>query len=163
MNIIEATKSYEAWLAGLIPLIREDLLFKHQEMRRNLFSFLRATYYRWAQVWAGNCPELAHDTTVLAVGDLHVENFGTWRDLDGRLVWGVNDFDECYPLPFTNDLVRLAVSAWLAIDAGEMIIAARDGLRGDSQRATATASPPVASHLCWWTKARPCAPWPARV
>jgi len=31
---------------------------------------------------------------VLAVGDLHVENFGTWRDAEGRLIWGVNDFDE---------------------------------------------------------------------
>ena len=25
---------------------------------------------------------------VLSVGDLHLENFGTWRDADGRLVWG---------------------------------------------------------------------------
>jgi hypothetical protein len=52
---------------------------------------------------------------VLAVGDLHVENFGTWRDAEGRLVWGINDFDEAYPLPYTVDLVRLAASARLAI------------------------------------------------
>jgi len=36
---------------------------------------------------------------VLAVGDLHVENFGTWRDAEGRLIWGVNDFDEAWRLP----------------------------------------------------------------
>src|SRR5260370_32652719 len=47
---------------------------------------------------------------VLAVGDLHVENFGTWRDAEGRLTWGVNDFDEAYPLPYTIDLARLATS-----------------------------------------------------
>ena len=51
---------------------------------------------------------------MLAVGDLHVENFGTWRDTDGRLVWGVNDFDEAYEMPYANDLVRLAASAVLA-------------------------------------------------
>jgi hypothetical protein len=51
-----------------------------------------------------------------------VENFGTWRDVDGRLVWGINDFDEVHSLPFTNDLVRLAVSAWLAIETGELSI-----------------------------------------
>jgi hypothetical protein len=51
----------------------------------------------------------------LAVGDLHVENFGTWRDAEGRLVWGINDFDETYPMAYTNDLVRLAASANLAI------------------------------------------------
>src|SRR5262249_1677420 len=39
---------------------------------------------------------------------------GTWRDREGRLVWGVNDFDEAHPLPYTNDLVRLATSAFLA-------------------------------------------------
>ena len=48
---------------------------------------------------------------MLAVGDLHVENFGTWRDADGRLCWGINDFDEADRLPYTNDLVRLAASA----------------------------------------------------
>lgn len=123
MNIIEATRSYEAWLSKLTPLLKEDVKLKHQEMREDLFCFLRATYYRWAQVWPGVCPDLAKDTVVLAVGDLHVENFGTWRDADGRLVWGINDFDEVHSLPFSNDLVRLAVSAWLAIDAGELAIA----------------------------------------
>jgi hypothetical protein len=48
------------------------------------------------------------------VGDLHVENFGTWRDIEGRLIWGINDFDEAFPMPYTNDLIRLATSALLA-------------------------------------------------
>jgi hypothetical protein len=51
---------------------------------------------------------------VLAVGDLHIENFGTWRDVEGRLIWGINDFDEAWRLPYTNDLIRLATSALLA-------------------------------------------------
>jgi hypothetical protein len=51
---------------------------------------------------------------VLAVGDLHLENFGTWRDADGRLVWGVNDFDEAAQMPYTLDLVRLVASIQLA-------------------------------------------------
>jgi uncharacterized protein (DUF2252 family) len=28
----------------------------------------------------------------------------------GRLAWGVDDFDEAFPLAYTNDLVRLASS-----------------------------------------------------
>jgi Uncharacterized protein conserved in bacteria (DUF2252) len=125
MNIIEATKSYEAWLAAQTRLLPGDLALKHEWMREDLFSFLRATYYRWAQVWPAVCPECVGDVKVLAVGDLHVENFGTWRDSDGRLVWGINDFDECYSLPFTHDLVRLAVSVRLAIGAGELALAPR--------------------------------------
>ena len=39
---------------------------------------------------------------------------GTWRDADGRLVWGVNDFDEAAVMPYPLDLVRLAASIRLA-------------------------------------------------
>jgi uncharacterized protein (DUF2252 family) len=122
MNIIEATRSYEAWVSRQTPLVPQDIRLKHKAMREDLFSFFRATYYRWAQIWPETCPELAKDAVALAVGDLHVENFGTWRDADGRLVWGVNDFDEVHSLPFSHDLTRLAASAWLAADAGELSI-----------------------------------------
>jgi hypothetical protein len=115
-SIQEATQLYENWLGTRIKLIPEDLELKHKNMASGRFPFLRATFYRWMQLWPQICPELAKAPTVLAVGDLHVENFGTWRDAEGRLVWGVNDFDEAYPLPYTVDLVRLAASARLAIE-----------------------------------------------
>jgi hypothetical protein len=63
---------------------------------------------------------------VLGVADLHIENFGTWRDIEGRLVWGVNDFDESCELPYTLDLVRLAASAHLAIAEDQLKIKAKD-------------------------------------
>ena len=62
---------------------------------------------------------------MLAVGDLHIENFGTWRDAEGRLIWGVNDFDETVALPYTQDLVRLATSALLAIEEARISVSAR--------------------------------------
>jgi hypothetical protein len=68
------------------------------------------------------------------VGDLHVENFGTWRDAEGRLVWGVNDFDEVAEMPYAVDLVRLVTSAILAerenrlaIDAASAATAVLEG------------------------------------
>src|SRR6185503_7911742 len=54
----------------------------------------------------------------LAVGDLHLQNFGAWRDAEARLCWGVNDFDEAHALAYTGDLVRLATSAVLAVADG---------------------------------------------
>jgi len=87
---------------------------------------LRATYYRWAQVFPEVCGDLARAPKALAVGDLHVENFGTWRDIEGRLIWGINDFDEASRMPYTIDLVRLAASAHLAIAAGHLKIGPRD-------------------------------------
>lgn len=114
MNIVEATRLYEAWLISWTFINQRQLLHKHELMREGVFAFLHATFYRWTQLWPEICPDLRLAPRVLAVADLHIENFGTWRDNEGRSVWGVNDFDEAYPLPYTNDLVRLAASATLA-------------------------------------------------
>src|ERR1700736_3197516 len=96
-------------------------------MTTNMFSFLRASFYRWAQLWPDVCHELTDSPAVLAVGDLHVENFGTWRDAEGRLIWGVNDFDEVVTLPYTQDLVRLGTSALLAVEESRLTLSARRG------------------------------------
>jgi hypothetical protein len=114
MKFAKATEQYETWLGRHLRIIPEDLNFKHQQMRLAPFPFLRATYYRWAQIWEDVCGAAARGPRVLAVGDLHVENFGTWRDVEGRLIWGINDFDEASRLPYTNDLIRLATSALVA-------------------------------------------------
>ena len=117
MDIVAATRHFEAWLRRRITVVGPDLAYKHEQMRADPFLFFRATFYRWVQVWREHCPKLAQAPEVFAVGDLHLENFGTWRDAEGRLVWGVNDFDEAHPMPFPNDLVRLAVSALLAAES----------------------------------------------
>ncbi len=122
MDIGKATEHYEAWLAGRIHLIQADLDVKHQRMAEGRFPFLRATFYRWVQLFPKVCPDLAAAPSVLSVGDLHVENFGTWRDSEGRMAWGVNDFDEAFPMPYTNDLVRLAASAILAVQENHLTI-----------------------------------------
>ena len=122
MRIKKATKRYEAWLGERLTLVPADLALKHSRMAEAPLPFLRATFYRWAQLWPEVCPELAKAPRTLAVGDLHVENFGTWRDREGRLIWGVNDFDEAFPMSYTNDLVRLAVSGHLAITANRLAL-----------------------------------------
>src|SRR6202046_3779038 len=126
MNVIKATRQFEEWLGHRTELVKKDVHLKHVNMRSAVFPFLRATYYRWAQIWPKICPELAKGPHVLAVGDLHVENFGTWRDVEGRLIWGVNDFDEAHPMAYANDLVRLAVSAHLAVEAGRLPLKRED-------------------------------------
>jgi hypothetical protein len=126
MDIHQATEAYEAWLGKRLTLLRADLELKHQRMAESPFPFLRATFYRWVQRWPEVCPELAAAPAVLSVGDLHVENFGTWRDAEGRLIWGINDFDEAYRMAYTNDLVRLAASAVLAISENHLALAVED-------------------------------------
>lgn len=126
VNFRKSTTSYETWLSSQLDLVPADLKRKHQTMRELFFPFFRATFYRWAQLWPDVCPECAEAPEILAVGDLHVENFGTWRDIEGRLVWGINDFDEVASMPYTIDLVRLAASAHIAIDTEQLQISHRD-------------------------------------
>jgi hypothetical protein len=127
MNIVKATKNYEEWLdKRLGPLIKADLEYKHMRMADNPFEFMRATFYRWMQLWFDKHSDLATAPVVLAVGDLHTQNFGTWRDIEARFVWGINDFDEAYPLAYTTDLVRLATSASIAITEGSGSIDMKD-------------------------------------
>jgi hypothetical protein len=105
-------------------------------MDGSTFLFLRATFFRWAGQIEDHCGDLAGAPVTHCVGDLHTENYGTWRDDDGRLVWGVNDFDDADAMPYAFDLVRLATSVFLAphLEIGEKHVADailegyRDGL-----------------------------------
>ena len=128
MNIVKATWKFEDWLRLQIRLVEPDLRFKHEQMAAALFPFFRATFYRWVQVWPEQCAELDRAPEILSVGDLHVENFGTWRDLEGRLIWGVNDFDEAAIYPYTMDLVRLATSTLLAAQEKRLTMRPKDAI-----------------------------------
>jgi hypothetical protein len=119
-DIVRSTADYEAWTASCIAIVRPDLDRKHEQMRLDPFAFFRGTFYRWAELWPRICPDLEAGPHILCVGDLHVENFGVWRDAEGRLVWGVNDFDEACDAAATVDLVRLMASVMLARDAARI-------------------------------------------
>ena len=116
MGIRAANRDYERWLAVQLKgdVVVDDLGKKQKRMADNAFSFLRATYWRWAETILEICPDLAKAPALLAVGDIHLENFGTWRDAEGRLIWGVNDYDEAAEMPYILDPLRLATSAALA-------------------------------------------------
>ena len=111
----ESLEAYEGWLAGELDEVwRKDLKKKHKKMRESAFVFLRATYWRWAETIFTICDDLAEAPAVIGIGDVHLENYGVWRDGEGRLVWGINDLDEAAEMPYVVDLVRLAASAILS-------------------------------------------------
>jgi hypothetical protein len=95
-SFVEATEQYCDWLSSKL-VISEQAWGRRIKVVNKLspFAFLRATFYRWSQWWPVVCEELTDAPNVLGIGDLHLENYGTWRDVEGRLVWGINDVDEC--------------------------------------------------------------------
>jgi len=117
-DIVRSTNAYERWMERRANISGRLLEKKHAKMADGAFPSLRATFYRWVEQWPKVCLRLAErdQDVVLAVGDLHVENFGVWRDSRGQHIWGVNDFDDACELPFTSDLVRLATSVALAAE-----------------------------------------------
>jgi uncharacterized protein (DUF2252 family) len=101
------------------PLMEADptsFRVKYRKMAMDPFSFYRGTaclFYadvttddRWAlSDWADE-----RSGAIWVHGDLHAENFGTYMNSEGRLVFDVNDFDEAYIGRFTWDLQRFAAS-----------------------------------------------------
>ncbi|MGP4042735.1 DUF2252 domain-containing protein [Streptomyces sp. 2A115] len=95
---------------------------KFRKMAASAFAFYRGTaglFYHdlTADIGFGSKrggPYLDERTSRVWIhGDLHAENFGTYMDAQGRLIFNVNDFDEAYVGPFTWDLKRLAASVAL--------------------------------------------------
>jgi hypothetical protein len=122
MNVLEATHRYETWLSKQTVIVEKDLRKKKEKMAKDPFPFFRGTFYRWVQMWPQLCADLLDAPSVRCVGDLHLENFGTWRDTEGRLVWGINDFDEAHRLPYVFDLARLIASVILARQANILTV-----------------------------------------
>jgi len=119
-GFVEATASYEKWRAGRIEVVESDLATKHAKIAQSPFVLLRGTYYRFLQQLPALVPDAWDAPKTVAIGDLHVENYGTWRDACGRIGWGINDFDEIDVQPYPVDLVRLATSTLLAISASHI-------------------------------------------
>ncbi len=85
---------------------------KYRKMAADPHAFYRGSaclYY--ADVTGKRDPWVNDQSGAIWIhGDLHVENFGTYLNSDGRLVFDINDFDEAYIGHFTWDLQRFAAS-----------------------------------------------------
>ncbi len=88
---------------------------KFRKMAADPFAFYRGSACLfYADIAALEDPWADERTSrVWIQGDLHAENFGTYMDGEGILIFDVNDFDEAYLGHFTWDLQRFAASAAL--------------------------------------------------
>jgi len=105
----------EQAFAGLMKADPDAFRTKFRKMAADPFAFYRGSacvFYadvadqedRWADERTGR---------VWIQGDLHAENFGTYMDGAGMLIFDVNDFDEAFVGHFTWDLQRFAASVAL--------------------------------------------------
>jgi uncharacterized protein (DUF2252 family) len=85
---------------------------KFRKMAADPFAFYRGSACLfYADVAQRDDPWADERTSRIWIqGDLHAENFGTYMDGDGVLIFDVNDFDEAYLGHFTWDVTRFAAS-----------------------------------------------------
>ena len=85
---------------------------KFRKMAASPYAFYRGSACLFYADIAGEPDSFLTDQTsaVWIHGDLHAENFGSYMNGAGTLVFNVNDFDEAYLGPFMWDLRRFAAS-----------------------------------------------------
>ena len=127
IHVIDIVQKILAFNAGRDPL---RLAMKYAKMRTSPYVFLRGTchlFYDRLQV--DSLPADAPSAWIC--GDLHLENFGSYKG-DNRLVYfDINDFDEAVLAPASWDLVRLLTSVFAAqpslrIDAKQALLLCKE-------------------------------------
>jgi uncharacterized protein (DUF2252 family) len=91
---------------------------KYMKMRKNAFAFFRGTCHLFYQ----DLPiesSFSIAPPIWICGDLHLENFGTYKSDDRKIYFGIDDFDEGNLAPCTWDIARLLTSILLAVDSLE--------------------------------------------
>lgn len=106
----DVTRRIEAFNHDRLP---EFLALKYEAMQDNAFTFLRGTCHLFYQDWDQNS-SLNQAPAVWLCGDLHLENFGSYRGGDDRLYFSINDFDEAALAPCTWDVTRMLTSILVA-------------------------------------------------
>ncbi|MCG5432230.1 DUF2252 domain-containing protein [Mycobacterium sp. MYCO198283] len=93
---------------------RDERAFRHKfrKMAADPFAFYRGSAPLFYDDVARIDDPWVDDRTRLVwiQGDLHAENYGTYMDSAGIVVFDVNDFDEAYLGHYTWDLRRMAAS-----------------------------------------------------
>ncbi len=91
------------------------LAMKYRKMTENLLVFLRGTCHLYYDALPDD-PVLDNAPLAWTCGDLHLENFGSYKGEDRQVHFDINDFDVAVLAPCTWDLVRLLSSILCCAD-----------------------------------------------
>ncbi|MCV2358936.1 DUF2252 domain-containing protein [Paucibacter sp. TC2R-5] len=107
LDVIEEISLYNA---GRDP---ERLQMKYRRMRASDFAFLRGSCHLFFAQLPGEALLLGGKADIpqaWACGDLHIENFGSFKGENRLVYFDINDFDEAALAPCSWDALRLLTS-----------------------------------------------------
>src|ERR1700743_151387 len=107
------TKRIIAFNESRIPKMRP---LKYRLMEENAFRFFRGTCHLFYEdlAAAGGFPP---GPLGWVCGDLHLENFGSYRSDNNQVYFDLNDFDEAILAPVTWEVVRLVTSIFVGFES----------------------------------------------
>lgn len=97
---------------GLLP---DMVQLKYKGMAESAFRFFRGTcelFYQDFKSWK----KIPASPLAWICGDLHVENFGSYKSDNGLVYFDLNDFDEALLAPVVWELCRMLTSIFLCFD-----------------------------------------------
>jgi uncharacterized protein (DUF2252 family) len=97
------------------PLLPDMVQLKYEAMAENSFRYFRGTCHLFYENVAAGKP-LPLSPLAWICGDLHLENFGSFRGENGLVYFDLNDFDEGLLAPAAYEVVRLVTSIFIAFD-----------------------------------------------
>lgn len=93
---------------------RDRLAMKLRKMRADPFSFLRGTCHLFYDRLRTK-GIFRHAPLTWVCGDLHLQNYGSYKGDNALVYFDINDFDEAALAPCTWDLVRFLTSLHIAL------------------------------------------------
>ncbi len=98
--------------SGMIEAAPDAIRYRFQKMAAEPYAFYRGSAPLFYADAAEREDRWVDERTsrVWIQGDMHAENYGTYMNSAGLLVFDVNDFDEAYLGHYTWDLERMAAS-----------------------------------------------------
>jgi uncharacterized protein (DUF2252 family) len=116
MKIITMPRSLEQRILSFNKGLYAPLLnMKYKALTENPFRFFRGTAHLFWEDLAGMV-DWKDKTCTWCCGDLHLENFGSYRAGNGQVYFDINDFDEAAMAPATWEVARFLVSVYAAAD-----------------------------------------------
>jgi len=96
-------------------LLPEKVQLKYEAMAENAFRFFRGTCHLFYEDLTAAEP-LPLSPLAWICGDLHIENFGSYKGDNKLIYFDLNDFDEAVLAPAAYEVVRMVTSIFIAFD-----------------------------------------------
>jgi uncharacterized protein (DUF2252 family) len=97
-------------------LLQDKVQLKYKIMADNAYKFYRGTCHLFYEDLSKD-HSFPNSPNVWACGDLHLENFGSYKGNNRFVYFDQNDFDESIFAPAAWELVRIIASIFIAFDS----------------------------------------------